>query len=59
LRNATCPPNRGSSNRDPEGRRGQSTLDDVADRVAVLEATETWLAVHRGQLLSVLAAAED
>jgi homoserine kinase type II len=38
-------------------RRGQSTLDDVADRVAVLEATETWLAVHRGQLLSVLAAA--
>src|SRR6266436_1907512 len=34
-------------------RRGQSMLDDVADRVAVLEATETWLAVHRGQLLSV------
>ena len=38
-------------------RRGQSALSDVADRVAVLEATETWLAVHRGQLLSVLAAA--
>jgi homoserine kinase type II len=39
-------------------RRGQSALSDVADRVAVLEATETWLAVHRGRLLSVLAAAE-
>jgi homoserine kinase type II len=38
-------------------RRGQSSLSDVADRMAVLEATETWLAVHRGQLLSVLAAA--
>jgi Ser/Thr protein kinase RdoA (MazF antagonist) len=40
-------------------RRGQSALGDVADRLAVLEATETWLAVHRGELLSVLAAAED
>jgi hypothetical protein len=40
-------------------RRGQSALGDVADRVAVLEATETWLAVHRGELLSVLVAAED
>jgi|SRR5438067_1501421 len=39
-------------------RRGQSALSDVADRVAVLEATETWLTVHRGRLLSVLAAAE-
>jgi Ser/Thr protein kinase RdoA (MazF antagonist) len=38
-------------------RRGQSALSDVADRVAVLEATETWLAVNRGRLLSVLAAA--
>ena len=37
--------------------RGQSALSDVADRVAVLEATETWLAVNRGRLLSVLAAA--
>jgi hypothetical protein len=36
-------------------RRGQSTLGDVADRVVVLEATETWVAVHRGRLLSVLA----
>jgi homoserine kinase type II len=40
-------------------RRGQSALSDVADRVAVLEASQTWLAVHRGQLLSVLAAAEE
>ena len=39
-------------------RRGQSVLSDVADRVAVLEASQTWLAVHRGRLLSVLAAAE-
>jgi homoserine kinase type II len=39
-------------------RRGQSALSDVAGRVAVLEATETWLTVHRGRLLSVLAAAE-
>jgi homoserine kinase type II len=39
-------------------RRGQSVLGDVADRVAVLEASQTWLAVHRGRLLSVLAAAE-
>jgi homoserine kinase type II len=39
-------------------RRGQSALSDVADRVAVLEATETWLTVHRGRLLSVLTAAE-
>ena len=39
-------------------RRGQSALSDVADRVAVLEASQTWLAVHRGRLLSVLAAAE-
>ncbi|HEY2263624.1 MAG TPA: phosphotransferase [Streptosporangiaceae bacterium] len=38
-------------------RRGQSVLSDVADRVAVLEASQTWLAVHRGRLLSVLAAA--
>ena len=38
-------------------RRGQSALSDVANRVAVLEATETWLAVHRGRLLSVLAGA--
>jgi hypothetical protein len=29
----------------------------VADRVAVLAATEAWLAVNRGRLLSVLAAA--
>jgi len=28
----------------------------VADRVAVLEAVEAWLAVHRGRLLTVLAA---
>jgi Ser/Thr protein kinase RdoA (MazF antagonist) len=40
-------------------RRGQSALSDVADRVAVLEASQTWLAVHRGRLLSVLAAAEE
>ena len=40
-------------------RRGQSVLSDVADRVAVLEASQTWLAVHRGRLLSVLAAAEE
>ena len=39
-------------------RRGQSVLSDVVDRVAVLEASQTWLAVHRGRLLSVLAAAE-
>jgi homoserine kinase type II len=39
-------------------RRGQSVLSDVADRVAVLDASQTWLAVHRGRLLSVLAAAE-
>ena len=38
-------------------RRGQATMSDVADRVAVLEATEAWLAVHRGRLLTVLAAA--
>src|SRR6266702_28273 len=38
-------------------RRGQSGLSDVADRVAVLEASQTWLAVHRGRLLSVLAQA--
>jgi Ser/Thr protein kinase RdoA (MazF antagonist) len=38
-------------------RRGQAPLDDVADRVAVLAATEAWLAVNRGRLLSVLAAA--
>jgi homoserine kinase type II len=37
-------------------RRGQATLSDVADRVAVLEAVEAWLAVHRGRLLTVLAA---
>jgi hypothetical protein len=30
----------------------------VADRVAVLEAVTAWLAVHRGRLLTVLAAAE-
>ena len=29
----------------------------MADRVAVLEAVEAWLAVHRGRLLTVLAAA--
>jgi homoserine kinase type II len=40
-------------------RRGQSALSDVADRVAVLEASQTWLAVHRGRLLSVLAAAVE
>jgi homoserine kinase type II len=38
-------------------RRGQATLSDVADRVAVLEAVAAWLAVHRGRLLTVLAAA--
>jgi len=38
-------------------RRGQAPLGDVADRVAVLDATEVWLAVHRGRLQSVLAAA--
>ena len=38
-------------------RRGQAALSDVADRVAVLEAVEAWLAVHRGRLLTVLAAA--
>jgi len=38
-------------------RRGQATLSDVADRVAVLGAVEAWLAVHRGRLLTVLAAA--
>lgn len=38
-------------------RRGQATLSDVADRVAVLEAVEAWLAVHRGRLMTVLAAA--
>ena len=38
-------------------RRGQAPLGDVADRVAVLDSTEAWLAVHRGRLLSVLAAA--
>jgi hypothetical protein len=39
--------------------RSASVLSDVADRVAVLEASQTWLAVHRGRLLSVLAAAEE
>ena len=38
-------------------RRGQAALSDVANRVAVLEAVEAWLAVHRGRLLTVLAAA--
>ena len=38
-------------------RRGQATLSDVADRVAVLESVAAWLAVHRGRLLTVLAAA--
>lgn len=37
-------------------RRGQAALSDVADRVAVLETVEAWLAVHRGRLLTVLAA---
>src|SRR4029077_3717863 len=41
------------------GRGGQSVLSDVVDRVAVLEASQTWLAMHRGRLLSVLAAAEE
>jgi homoserine kinase type II len=38
-------------------RRSQASLSDVADRVAVLESVEAWLAVHRGRLLTVLAAA--
>ena len=38
-------------------RRGQASLSDVADRVAVLESVEAWLAVHRGRLLTLLAAA--
>ena len=37
-------------------RRGQATLGDVAGRLAVLDDTAAWLAVHGEELLAVLAA---
>ncbi len=38
-------------------RRGQARLDDVAARLAVLDATMGWLAVSGEQLLSLLLSA--
>lgn len=39
-------------------RRGQAQLDEVAARLAVLDATMDWLAANDEQLLSLLTSAD-